>query len=272
MADNAEDVLELGPEIEIEEPDEQTDGDAGEDSDEELVIGFGGEEAAPASGDDSSVIRDLRKAFREVSRERDQLKRQNQPQTIEAGEKPTMASCEYDEDRFEAELDQWKGRKAHADQQATELESRTQALARKNQERVEAFKADKALLRVADFDTAEEEVEAALPAPIMALVLRTGKAALLYGLAKNPEQLAALSKLDPSTELVEAAFLLGELGAKLKVETRRTQSPERKITGNTGFAPSADKEYARLEKEADRTGDRSALSAYRRKHRASLTL
>lgn len=268
MADDTDDVLELGSEIEIEEPDEHTDGGAGEDGDEELVIGFGGEEAAPASGDDSSVIRDLRKANREMAKKLAVADRANQPQIIEVGEKPTMALCEYDEDRFEAELDQWKTRKAQADKQVNELETRNEALARKNQERVEAFKADKALLRVADFDTAEEEVEAALPAPIMALVLRTGKAALLYGLAKNPEQLAALSKLDPSTELVEAAFMLGELKATMKMETRRTQSPERKISGNAGFAPSDDKQLARLEKEAERTGDRTALIAHRRKLRA----
>ena len=268
MADDTDDVIELGPEIEIEELDEQTDGEAGEEGDEELVIGFGGEEAAPASGDDSSVIRDLRKANREMAKKLAAADRANQPQRIEVGDKPSMASCEYDEERFEVELDQWKARKAQADAQATELETRNETLARKNQERVEAFQADKASLRVADFDTAEEEVEAALPPAIMALVVRTGKAALLYGLAKNPEQLAALSKLDPSTELVEAAFMLGELKAKMKMETRRTQSPERKVTGNAGFAPSTDKQLARLEKDAERTGDRTALAAYRRKLRA----
>ncbi len=268
MADDAEDVLELGPEIELEDPDEQTDGVTGEEGDEELVIGFGGEEAAPASGDDSSVIRDLRKANREMAKKLAAADRANQPQQIEVGEKPTMASCEYDEDRYEAELDQWKSQKAKADQVNQELESRQEALARKNQERVEAFKADKASLRVADFDTAEEEVEAALPAPIMALVLRTGKAALLYGLAKNPEQLAALSKLDPSTELVEAAFMLGELKATMKMGTRRTQTPERKVTGNTGFSGGADKHLERLEKEADQTGNRSKVVAYKRSLRA----
>ena len=270
MADNAEDVLELVDEIDDLDEDVQTDGVVADDEgEEETAIGFSDEEAAPASEGDSSVIRDLRKANRELAKKLSLQERANQPQAVEVGEKPSMASCEYDEERFEAELDQWKGRKAQADQQAQELQSRAEAVARKNQERVEAFRADKALLRVTDFETAEEEVEASLPAPTMALLMRTGKpAALLYALAKSPDRLAALSKLDPSTELVEAALMLGELGAKLKMETRRAQVPERRISGNAGFAPSTDKEYARLEKEADRTGDRSALSAYRRKHRA----
>ena len=269
MADTTEDVLELGPEIEIEEP-EQTDGEAGEGDDEELVIGFGGEEAAPASGDDSSVIRDLRKANREMAKKLAAVDRANQPQIVDPGPEPDPndPKFEWDTGLWKADWLKWKAESDRAAEQTQLKAQQDQALARKNQERVEAFKADKALLRVADFETAEEEVEAALPPAIMALVVRTGKAALLYGLAKNPEQLAALSKLDPSTELVEAAFMLGELKAKMKMETRRPQSPERKISGNAGFAPSTDKELARLEKEADRTGDRSALAAYRRKLRA----
>ena len=271
MADDTDDVLVLGPEIEIEEPDEQTDGGAGGDGDEELVIGFGGKEAAPASGDDSSVIRDLRKANREMAKKLAIVDRANQPQMIEVGEKPTMALCEYDEDRFEAELDQWKGRKARADQQATELETRKQAQARENQERVEAYQANKASLRVTDFDDAEETVAAALSDGLMNMLLRTisGKpAALIYALSKSPEKLAELAQLDSSGKLVEAAQMVGALGASLKMETRKAQTPERKISGNAGFAPSDDKQLARLEKEAERTGDRTALIAHRRKLRA----
>jgi hypothetical protein len=270
MADEADDVLELDPQTEIEDLDEgeQTDGDVGGD-DEETLVTFADEEAAPASEDNSSVIRGLRQANRVMAKKLSAFERANQPQPVEVGPEPTLADCEYDEALFAVKIKAHLAQVAKAEAQKAELESRAEAEARKNQERVEAYKADKARLRVADYETAEEEVEAALPTQIMAMLMRTKQpAALIYGLARSPDKLAALSALNPSTELVEAALMLGEMGAKLKMETRRTAAPERRITGNTGFAPSTDKELARLEKEADRTGDRTALAAYRRKLKA----
>jgi hypothetical protein len=39
------------------------------------------------------------------------------PKPIDVGEKPTMAGCDFDEERYEAELDAFKERKAAADRQ-----------------------------------------------------------------------------------------------------------------------------------------------------------
>ena len=82
MADEAEDVLELGSDIEVEDLDEgegeQTDGEVAEDE----FIGFGDDVAAPATAEDSSVIRDLRKANREMAKKLAALDRANQPQKM----------------------------------------------------------------------------------------------------------------------------------------------------------------------------------------------
>ena len=66
-----------------------------------------------------------------------------------------------------------------------------------------------------------------------------------------------------------AAMMIGELRGKLTMERRKLPQPDRAITGTApNGGGSADKELARLEKEAERTGDRTKLIAYRRKLRA----
>jgi len=263
MADDAEDVLELDGELEIheddDEPDEQTDGEVAED-DVEDDIGFGEEGAAPAP--ESSVIRDLRKANRELAKKISQIERGNQPQAIDPGPKPTLESCDYDEDAFEARLDDWKANvaKAHAAQSADQERAEAE---RKTWEGIkDAYEADKASLKVSNYADAEDEVFAALSDQHQALLMKSGKGApLVVALHRNPEKLQELSKLN----LADAAMLIGELRGKLQMKTRPSATPERRVTGNAGFSGGSDKQLARLEKDAERTGDRTALIRYRRK-------
>lgn len=274
MAEEAEDTLVLDEEQALEpegEQEGQTEAGADEaEGDEEDLIAFGEpaeEGAAPAPEAESSVIRELRRANRELARKVHQFERGQQPQRIEVGEKPTLASCDYDEDRFEADLDAWKQRKAEAERAETEAQQRSKAEAEAWQQRAEAYTADKAKLRVPDYANAEEEVFSALSEQHQALILMTEKpAALVYALSRDPAKLEQLSKLD----LARAAMLVGKLEDKVTVTTKRKlPQPDRPIRGDAPVsAASADKELARLEKEADRTGNRTALIAYRKKIRA----
>lgn len=271
MADEAEDVLELDDTQAIEpedEQEEQTEATAEQaEGDDEDVIGFGEpveEGAAPAPESESSVIRELRRANRELAKKLHQIERGQQPQRIEVGEKPTLAACDYDEDRFEAELDSWKQRKAAADRAETEAQERAKAEAEAWQQRAEVYKADKAKLRVPDYADAEGEVFGALSEQHQALILMTEKpAALVYALSRDPAKLEQLSKLD----LARAAMLVGKLEDKVTVTTKRKlPQPDRPIRGDAPVSSAAaDKELARLEKEAERTGNRTALIAYRKK-------
>ncbi|MDE2442198.1 MAG: hypothetical protein KGP14_14355, partial [Betaproteobacteria bacterium] len=208
------------------------------------------------------TIREMRKALRERDRELAQLRKQAPQRIADPGPKPTLAGCDFDEDRFDAEYAEWTTRKAEADRAETEA----QAAARAEQEawthRVEAYKADKLTVRAPDFETAEQEVFDILPDNHKALVMMTGKpAALVYALSQNPAKLADLSKLDP----VRAAMMIGKLEDKLTVTKRASPpAPDRPLRGNASLAGGTDKELARLEKEAERTGDRTALIRYRR--------
>jgi len=270
MADEAEDVLELDDEQVIEPDDEQEEQDealAGDESDEEDLVAFGEPVDGAAPAPESSVIRDLRRANRELAKKLHQAERGQQPQRIEVGEKPTLAACDYDEDRFEADLDSWKQRKAAADRAETEQQERAKSEQEAWTQRAANYTADKAKLRVADYAVAEDEVFSTLSEQHQALILMTEKpAALVYALSRDPAKLEELSKLD----LARAAMLVGKLEDKVTVTTKRKlPQPDRPIRGDAPVsAASADKELARLEKEADRTGNRTALIAYRKKLRA----
>ena len=269
MADDAEDVLELDDVEALEpedDPDEQMDGEGEAGDDEEDFVGFGEQSedgAAPAPAGESSVIRDLRKANRELAKKLHQIERGNQPQRIEVGEKPTLAACDYDEDRFETELDAWKARKASAERSETEAQEREQASQKEWRDRAEAYTQAKATLRVPDYDAAEDEVFGALSDQHQALILMTGErsAALVYALSKDPAKLEHLSKLDPA----RAAMLIGKLEDKVTVTKRKTPQPDRPLRGNASMGgASSDRELARLKAKAEASGDYSAYFAAKR--------
>lgn len=277
MADDRE-VLELDPESELkdaegtEDEQEQPNGEADEPESEdegdeptETLIGFEGdeEEAAPASEGESSVIRDMRRKLREKERRIAELEAGSAPTKIEVGEKPTLESCEYDEERFEQALTSWHQRKAQADdldrqqREAEEKERETWA------KRAKAYEANKQALAIPNYEDAEGEVFTTLSEQTQALIMLTEKpAALVYALSRNPAKLEELSKLN----LVQAAMLIGKLEDKLQMTKRKLPQPDRPVRGNAAPA-NADKELARLEKEADRTGDRTAVIRYKRQLR-----
>jgi hypothetical protein len=267
MADDAEDVLELDTDLEldVEEPDdpEQTDGEVAEDGSEQ-DFDFGEDGAAPAP--ESSVIRDLRKRERDLVRANREMARklgeQNKPQPVEIGPKPTLASCDYDEDRFEADLDHWKALKAQADRADQQYQEQRQAEAQTWQGVKQAYEADKASLKVSGYADAEDEVFAALPEQHQALLMKSGKAApLVVALSRNPEKLQELSEMN----LADAAMMIGELRGKLQMKTRPSTNPERRVTGNAGFSGGSDKQLAKLKAKAEQSGDFTEYFAAKRK-------
>lgn len=274
MADEAEDVLELDEELEVEtetegekpEQDDEVDPPK-DDDDEETVIGFEGEqEVAPASeSDDNSVIRELRKANREQAKRLAELEQAAKPKPVEVGEKPTLESCDYDEERFEAELTDWHQRKARSEAQKAAAAKADEARQAEWADKVQTYDATKASLGVANYDEAEATVFDSLPQQTRALLFRKPEKtpALVVALSKSPAKLEELSKL----ELADAAIRIGELYAEVKVEKRRKAKaqPDRGIQGKTSAG--ADKTLERLEREAAKTGDRTEVIRYKRQQR-----
>ena len=271
MADEANEVLELDEEQVLDEPEVEepeggnTEEHAGADAKDEggeTVFTFGDDEGdAPSPESESSVIRELRERNRELNARLKAAETQKQPEQVEVGEKPSLESCEYDEERYETELDAWKDRKAkaeRADAMRSEEREKQAAVWSKAQQ---TYEADKASLAIPNFDEAEAEVAAVLPEEHRALLLKSGKgAALVAALHRSPTTLEELSKLDPA----DAAMMIGELRSKLQMKTRARPNPDRPVKGNAA-STNADKELARLEKEAERTGNRTEVIRYKRK-------
>lgn len=262
MADDTEEVLELDGDLELEvADDEQPDGEVTDEEAEE-VYGFGDEGAAPAPEGESSVIRDLRKANRELAKKVSAFERNSRPQPVEIGPKPTLESSGYDEERFEADLLEWSAQKAKADRAEQEARERVEA-ERKSWEGIKtAYEQDKAALKVSGYADAEEEVFAALPEQHQALLMKSGKGAqLVVALSRNPEKLQALSEMN----LADAAMEIGELRGKLQMTKRPALSPERRVTGNTGTGGGlTDKRLAQLKAKAQQTGDYTEYYAAKR--------
>ncbi|WDA36408.1 hypothetical protein [Sphingobium sp. YC-XJ3] len=275
MADFEDDTLELTEELETEQggeeqQEEQTE-TTGEEApeDEEEIVAIEGEDA-PSSGEaETGLVKHLRDELRRVSRERDDLRKvAPQVKAIEVGEKPTLAGCDYDEERYETELDQWKGRKAAAEQQAEEAQKAQKQIADAWAEELQGHHQKKAALKFKDVQEAEDVALAALNDVQQAVIVKAAEnsAMVIYALGKHPAKLAELSKI---TDPIKLAVAVSKLEGKMTVTKRGgPPEPERIARGGTPAAGGKDKELERLEKEAERTNDRTKLIAYKAKLKA----
>lgn len=244
---------------------EGTDSEAEGDEDEVLVT-FG-DEAAPASneGQDSGLVRKLRAEIRDRDARLAELAKPSAPQVVEVGEKPTLESCDYDEDTFETALDAWKDRKRQAEEAKTQAQRDAQANQAAWAEEMADFGRKKAALKVRDFEAAEEEVVAGLSQTQQAIVIKASSdaAKVIYALGKHPAKLATLAAIqDP----IKFAVAVSKLEGTLKVTTgnRTAPAPEGIVRGSAPISRQTDKHLQRLEAEAERTGDRTEVVRYKR--------
>src|SRR4051812_10975907 len=114
MADEAE-ALELDTPIEGEEPVIE---EGAEQQSEPFTIEIDGEEA----DDETPLVKQLRQEIRARDRQLAEAKPGALETPIVVGEKPTLESCEYDEDKYDSEFTAWTERKAAAAEQASKSE------------------------------------------------------------------------------------------------------------------------------------------------------
>jgi hypothetical protein len=225
-------VLELTEEVEAPEVEtEETEG-----GDEEVVILFG-DEAAPASEEAPEWVRDLRKRNRELERELSEARKGQTPTVPEVGEKPTLESCDYDEERFETEYNGWLDRKSKAETAKSEAQKAEGEIRERYQAKVAAYGEQKSTLGVKDFDEAEAAVLGELNQAQQSILIHgaENKAQLVYALGKHPEKLRQLASIkDP----IEFAFAAAKLEGQAKMERRRPATqPESNISGSAQMGP-----------------------------------
>lgn len=253
--------------------------------DGEVVISFG--EDAPTSEEVEhqaapAWVRELRKADREKARqlrERDaelarlkaELEGRNKPAELMQKPKLSDEGIDFDEEIFEQKLTAWHEaqRAAKAEKEAKEAEEKKALEAW--QANFSAYQTAGKTLKVDDFEAAEDVVKGALNQMQMAVILdatSTPEAAakMVVALAHNKAQ---LDKLASTKHPIKFAVAVGKLEDKMTVQPRKAApAPERTLKGGSTAVGVTDNKLAQLEAEAERTGDRTKVLAYRREQRA----
>lgn len=249
------------------------DGDtgAGGEGDDDVVVTIGGEAVDDETEDVARApewVRDLRKQNREKDRVIRDLQQKvaaatPAPQAVTLGVKPTLESSDYNETKYETDLEAWHARKREVeDQQRTRDE--TEKKSRDAwQSKLNDYSKAKTALKVKDFVDAEDSAKEIFSVVQQGVILNGAEnaAVLIYALGKNPKKAKEMATI---TDPVKFAFAVAKLETQLKVTPRKlAPTPERTVRGGaTGAA--IDSALSRLEAEADKTGDRTKVAAYHR--------
>lgn len=263
MADESEDVLDLEDELEDQgetpEDDDQQGADEGDDADETL-IGFEDEDPIQAEPE-NSVVRRLRDQLETEKKLRKEA--QAKIPKVEVGNKPDLwEDCEGDPDKFEAALNAYNARKAAAEAEAARATTTNEGARQEYNTELAEYAQQRTKIARPDFDVAETVVTTKLNEVQQSVLVMASKnkAALIYALGKSPERLDALASIENPIKL---AVAINEMERSLKVQARRkAPDPEPRMRGGTP-AGGIGKTAEQLEKQADKTGDSSALIKHR---------
>jgi hypothetical protein len=270
---DTDDELLLTDEVQDDEADQAGDDEQQQDNDEqdaeEDVLTFG-DDGEPQDGD-TNLVKHLREQIKQRDKDMAELRKSaRQPEAVEVGEKPTLAGCDYDEDKFEAELDAWKERKRAVDSQKSAGQEAEEAEREAWQAELNRYNDGKAKLGFADTAEVEETVKASLNTVQQAVILKAADdpARLIYALGRHPDRLTELAAItDPLKLAAKVAKLEGTLRV---VKKRRAPEPDRAERGSGSVSTQKkDARLEKLEKDAETTGDRTELIAYRKKQAAA---
>lgn len=209
-------------------------------------------------------IKDTRKENRELKRQLRQLQQQqgiHEQQVLR--EKPTLDDHDYDSDAFEQDYAQWLTEKQQVDAQVHAERQKYEQYHERYKADVDAIKA-----KAPDYDEVELSVVDVLSEQQQGLLQMAAEnpAKMVYALGKNsPAQLERLSKLDEVQFVKQIALMEQQMSSKTK--SRNQNKPRPKTHELEGSAGGADAKLESLEAQADKTGDRSAVIAYKRKMR-----
>lgn len=281
--DDEDDTLELTNKLDDQDtgkgPDDED--DAGDDAgaaddpdgegegEEETVIGFADELEAEGDDrpDDNATIRAMRAQLKESKKRIAELEKAAPAATkIERRPKPTLAGNNYDEDAFEADLDAWKAEEEAAERAETEAAEQSRAVNEAWQADLKTYAEKQANLGVEDFEEAEETIKATLSLVQQAVIVKAAAdpAALVYALSRSPAKLAELAKQNDPIKLAAA---IARMEGAVKVVKKRKGPAIDKPQGGSGKTPvSGDKakQLEKLEKDAERSGDRTALIKFKK--------
>lgn len=239
----------------------ETESEQAEEQPEEYSLRVGDEEISLTEEDDDHVdgqpapqwVKDLRKNNRDKDKELRELRRQleviqakpaeqQQPQSDAIPPKPTLESCEYDEEAFEKAVTDWHENKSRVEQTKQQQQRQQQEYQQRFQQRVEAHKKRASTLPVKDYQQMEEIVRAEVPdlhKEILIHCADEGSELIAYGLGKS-QQLR--QRVAAETDPLRAAFLLGQISKQVSLapKPKKAIKPEPEVRGGGADAKQDD--------------------------------
>lgn len=276
-----EDELDLDP-----EPDELDDDDTDsepeemdseeEELEDELIVTIGDETPPKEEIEDvnaPSWVKDLRKAHKATQKEnrelRDKLKSIETPvkKEVSVGPKPVLSDFDYDSELYDKELLLWHEKKRKADEVKASKETEKLEAEKAWKQKLDEYGSAKVKLKVKDFTDCEEVVLESFSDIQQGIVIQgaDNPALVIYAIGKNSDKAKELSNIkDP----VKFAFAIAKLEKDLKVSNRKAPPPEKRLAEGTGSKSGAvDSKLERLRADANKTGDYSKVTEYRRKQK-----
>jgi len=244
-------------------------------ADESVVVTIG-EDSPPPEEEHAQApewVRELRKNHRELQRKNRELEDKLKATTsteakpVELAKKPSLEDCDYDTDKYDAELGAWYDQKRRVDDAAEKAKAEQRTADDAWQAKLASYGKAKTELKVKDFEDAELAVQELFSATQQGILLQgaDNPALVTYALGKNPAKAKALASI---TDPVKYAFAVAKLETQLKVTPRKAPPPESTITRGTGaVSGTVDSTLDRLRAEAAKTGDLTKVVQYKQSKR-----
>lgn len=248
------------------------------EGDDEFVVSFGDEEEGQKQ--EQPVIQAVReKEKRERKRRIEAEERLKELQAkldevspqkpAELGPKPTLAACDYDDAKFEAELIAFNERKTAIAQQEQAEKAKQEAVQKEFNAKLDTYNTGKSTLGVKDFDESEAVITDTLSATQQGVIVDVAQdaAKFVYALGKYPDKAEELAKI---TNPVQFAAAIARMESKMTVTGKKSKpAPEKRMATSTGASMSGanlKKKLNALQEKAAKSGDRTEVVAFKRKH------
>lgn len=250
------------------------------ESNEELTVTIddGKEKEPEEQPSETEWLRDLRKSWKSYKKENRQLKQELEK--IKEAQKPVATAAapgpkpkledpgiDYDTDIYVQKVDEWHNKNRAYEDEQRKLKEEEAKQTEAWQKQLNRYGQRKKELPVKDFDDAEMIVEDLLNPTQQGIIVQGARnpELVVYALGKNPKRAAEIAAIKHP---VNFAFAIANLEAQLKTSKRKVATqPEKTLTSTGAISGAVDTKLERLRREAEKTGDYSALAAYNRKKR-----
>jgi len=260
---------------EIEEEDQITEAETESETESEPVASDQEEtpvETLPEKTEETERpwVKQLRKQYAEQQKElrelREKLKTQD-VQTVNLRQRPKLSdpSIDYDQDKFDEEIDKWYTEKREFDAQQEKVKSEQQIIEEQWQSRVQHYSKQREELKAPDFAESEAMINAALSQVQQTVILQgfDDSAAIVYSIGKDYN---ALEKLSEIKDPIRFALAVNEYRAKMKgtVMKKTPPPPEKTVSVGATAGSNYDRKLAELRAEAEKTGNFNKVIAFRK--------